>query len=312
MELFKHIVQQEIIENSFNKKLLREKLQEIVVNDYMAYVEDAMNCVNEYLAKDYYPSKNVRIEKLKEHDLEKLVISLIAGTMQCQVAYPFTAICGELAGAVKGFNQLDAVKTVGELLAVMCNSDAYDINRRSDDSFELVSRLEISEKVLHWIENTQYLPPMIVKPLEVKNNRDTGYLTVKDSLVLGKGNHHNGDICLDVINIANSVQLKLDTQFVGSYELEFNPSTKPKRKAVTPAGLRTAVENFSHYKKMTYRTMSMIAQTQNEFYLTHRVDKRGRLYSCGYAINTQGTAYNKACIEFCEEEIIDVPNEFKR
>ena len=52
MELFKHIVQQEIIENSFNKKLLREKLQEIVVNDYMAYVEDAMNCVNEYFAKD--------------------------------------------------------------------------------------------------------------------------------------------------------------------------------------------------------------------------------------------------------------------
>ena len=61
---------------------------------------------------------------------------------------------------------------------------------------------------------------------------------------------------------------------------------------------------------MTYRTMSMIAQTQNEFYLTNRVDKRGRLYSCGYAINTQGTAYNKACIEFCEEEFIDVPNEF--
>lgn len=312
MELFKHVIQQEIIENTFNKKLLREKLEHIVITEYPEYLDKALELVNEYVAKDYYPSKNARIEKLKEHDLEKLVISLIAGTMQCQVAYPFTAICGELAGAVKGFNQPDAVKTVGELLAVMCNSDAYDINRRSDDSFELVSRLEISEKVLHWIENTQYLPPMIVKPLEVKNNRDTGYLTVKDSLVLGKGNHHDGDICLDVINTANSVQLKLDTQFVSSYELEFNPSTKPKREAVTPMGLRTAVENFGLYKKMTYRTMSMIAQTQNEFYLTHRVDKRGRLYSCGYHLATQGTAYNKACIEFCEEEFIDVPNEFKR
>ena len=312
MELFKHIIQQEIIENSFNKKLLREKLQEIVVDEYTAYVNDAMELVNEYLAKDYYPSKNARIELLKKQDIEKLVLSLLAGTLQCQVAYPFTAICGELAGALKGFSKPDAVKTVGELLAVMCNSDAYDINRRSDDSFELVSRLEVPEKVLHWAENTQYLPPMIVQPLEVKNNRDTGYLTVKDSLVLGKGNHHNGDICLDVINVANSVQLKLDTQFVSSYELEFNPSTKPKRKAVTPMGLRTAVENFSLYKKMTYRTMSMIAQTNNEFYLTHRVDKRGRLYSCGYHLATQGTAYNKACIEFCEEVFIDVPNEFKR
>ncbi len=312
MELLKHVIQQEIIENSFNKKLLREKLEHIVITEYPEYLDKSLELINKYLVKDYYPSKNARIEKLKEHDLERLVICLIAGTMQCQVAHPFTAICGELAGTVKGFNQPDAVKTVGELLAVMCNSDAYDINRKSDDSFELVSRLKVPEKVLHWLENTQYLPPMIVKPLEVKNNRDTGYLTVKDSLVLGKGNHHNGDICLDAINIANSVQLKLDTQFVSSYELEFNPSTKPKRKAVTPAGLRTAVENFDLYKKMTYRTMSMIAQTQNEFYLTHRVDKRGRLYSCGFHINSQGTAYNKACIEFCEEEFIDVPNEFKR
>lgn len=311
METIKLVIQQEIIEQQFNKKLLRNKLQEIVVNDYMAYVNKAMECVSEYMSKTYYISKNARIEKLKELDIGELVISLIAGSLQYQEPYPFTAACGELAGALGWSDKPDAVKTVGELLVVVCNSDAYDINRCSDDSFEIVSRLALSEKLIHWCENTQYLPPMIVKPIEVKNNKDTGYLTTKDSLILGKGNFHNGNICLDAINIANSVQLKLDTDFVSKYELEFNPSTKPKRKAVTPMGLRKAVENFSHYKQMTYRTMALIAITNNQFYLTHRVDKRGRLYSCGYHINAQGTAYNKACIEFAIEEHIDVPLEYK-
>lgn len=312
METIKHVIQQENIENQFNKKLLRTKLQDIVVTNYMAYVNKAVECVSKYMSKTYYPSKDARIEKLKELDLEELVISLIAGSLQYQAPYPFTAACGELAGALGWSDKPDAVKTVGELLAVMCNSDAYDINRRSDDSFEIVSRLHLPEDVVHWVENTQYLPPMIVKPIEVKNNKDTGYLTTKDSLILGKGNFHNGNICLDAINTANSVQLKLDTDFVSKYELEFNASTKPKRKAVTPMGLRTAIDNFSHYKKMTYRTMALIAITNNKFYLTHRVDKRGRLYSCGYHINSQGTAYNKACIEFAIEEHIDVPVEFKR
>jgi hypothetical protein len=311
METLKQIVQQEIIENQFNKKLLRFKLKEIVIKEYKSFVEKAVEHVIIYMSKAYYPSKDARIEQLKKHDIEQLAISLIAGTLQYQAPYPFTAACGELAGLLGWSDKPDAVKTVGELLAVICNSDAYDINRKSDDTFEVVSRLYLSEELIRWVENTQYLPPMIVKPLEVKHNKDTGYLTVKDSLVLGKGNYHNGNICLDAINIANSVQLKLDTDFVSKYELEFNPRTKPKRKPVTEIGLRTAKDNFNHYKKMTYRTMLLIASAENKFYLTHRVDKRGRLYSCGYHINSQGTAYNKACIEFAIEEHIDVPKEFK-
>lgn len=311
MEQIKHVIQQEIIENQFNKKLLRVKLQTLVKEKYFNFVSKAVECVNNYMNQDYYASKNARIEKLKEHDIEELVLSLLAGVLQYQAPYPFTAACGELAGALGWSDKPDAMKTIGELLAVVCDTDFYDLNRRSDDSFEVVCNVQLDEELIMWSENTQYLPPMIVKPLEVKHNKDSGYLTVKDSLVLGKGNYHNGNICLDAINTANSVQLKLDTDFVSSYELEFNASTKPKRKAVTPMGLRTAIDNFSLYKKMTYRTMLLIASASNKFYLTHRVDKRGRLYSCGYHLNTQGTAYNKACIEFAIEEHIDVPDEFK-
>ena len=42
----------------------------------------------------------------------------------------------------------------------------------------------------------------------------------------------------------------------------------------------------------------------NEFHLTHKVDKRGRIYSCGFHINTQGNAYKKASIDLAKEEIV--------
>ena len=43
----------------------------------------------------------------------------------------------------------------------------------------------------------------------------------------------------------------------------------------------------------------------NRFYLTHKVDKRGRIYAQGYHITTQGTAFKKAMIELAEPEFIE-------
>jgi len=42
----------------------------------------------------------------------------------------------------------------------------------------------------------------------------------------------------------------------------------------------------------------------NEFYLTNKVDKRGRIYSQGYHINTQGTSFKKAMIDLAHEELV--------
>jgi DNA-directed RNA polymerase len=47
-----------------------------------------------------------------------------------------------------------------------------------------------------------------------------------------------------------------------------------------------------------------MVQCGNHFYLTHKVDKRGRIYACGYHINTQGTAFKKAQLELVNEEIV--------
>jgi len=38
--------------------------------------------------------------------------------------------------------------------------------------------------------------------------------------------------------------------------------------------------------------------------MTHRYDKRGRVYCMGYHVNYQGTPWNKAVIELADKEMI--------
>ena len=51
--------------------------------------------------------------------------------------------------------------------------------------------------------------------------------------------------------------------------------------------------------------MQAIATLGNEFWLTHKYDRRGRTYAVGYHINTQGTDYNKAVLELAKKEVIE-------
>ena len=41
-----------------------------------------------------------------------------------------------------------------------------------------------------------------------------------------------------------------------------------------------------------------------DIYLTHKYDKRGRVYCQGYYISYQGTDWNKAVIELSNKEIV--------
>ena len=104
------------------------------------------------------------------------------------------------------------------------------------------------------MEMIQYMPPMVVEPLPVNSNRDTGYLTLQDSLVLGgKHNHHEGDLCLDVLDIMNSVCLKIDTQFINSFV------EVPKKALET----KEAEENWLVFKKKSDEMYRLILRTGN-------------------------------------------------
>ena len=77
----------------------------------------------------------------------------------------------------------------------------------------------------------------------------------------------------------------------------------PKRK------IGESFEDFRKRRKQaevfyehSLKTMKMMMALGNEFWLTHKYDRRGRTYAVGYHINSQGTDYNKAVLELSKQE----------
>lgn len=297
MDTIKDIVAQEQIELHFGRKHVYQKIREYVVNqeDLQQKIKEGIYLVEGYMSKEYYLSKNARIEHLKTMNIPHIVHTLVE--MVCTILRPelFTSVSAQLAARLGFDDKADSLKTAGELLAVICNTNLYDIYKPNKyASLEFVPRIILPQYLIDSINNMEYLPPMVCEPVEITGNYQNGYLTFKDSMVLGKGNHHDGDLCLDVINTMNKVSLKLDTAFLSTVEEEptFALDTQEK------------IDQWANFKAQSYRMYMLMERHGNKFHLTHKVDKRGRIYAQGYHISTQGTAFKKAAIELSKEEYI--------
>ena len=97
------------------------------------------------------------------------------------------------------------------------------------------------------------------------------------------------------MNTMNKVALKLDTEFLCKVEEEptFDLDTQDK------------LDQWNKFKEQSYMMYSLLASQGNQFYLNHKVDKRGRIYSVGYHLNPQGAAFKKASLEFANAELVE-------
>jgi len=291
------IARQRAVEERFNRKHIDGYIrQELADNpESQEKIEHGVVLLTEWLSKDYYDSKNARLAQLKGLELRSLVEEIFVGIAYFQRPELFTSVTAQLAGRLGFDDKADAIKTMAEMLAVLCITDAFDIGKEHKmASLMLVSRLFLSDETKKFIEGSEYLPPMVCEPCELTSNYDSGYLTHRDSLILGSGNHHDGDICLDVLNTMNRVCLKLDLEFLSTVEEEptFDLDTPEKR------------DMWMDFKRKSYDMYLLMAKLGNQLYLTHKVDKRGRIYAQGYHLNTQGTAFKKAMLELHREEIV--------
>ena len=289
-------------------------------------VREGTERLRNWIQGDYYPSKNARLQQLTRLDLEALVFEIYVGIAYFSVPTLYTNVVGQMAGRLGWDEKRDAIATMGEILAILALTDVFDIFKEGRQaSLQLVSNILLSDQLMQDMENVQYLPPMLCEPKELKNNRESGYLTFNDSLMLGSGNHHEGDLCLDVLNRMNQVRLKLDTDFLCKIEEDPNSefTVEKIKEAAWERGedisdheamdrVEQQKENWKNFKQQSYEFYSLIAKCGNTFHLTHKVDKRGRIYSQGYHLNTQGTSFKKAMIEFAEQEIVEVPKAFRQ
>lgn len=299
MTEFERIEAQEAVERRYNRKHIDGYLREALDNspDMQAKIEQGIGLLETYRSTTYgYGSKNARVAQLQGLELRNLVTDVFVGVAYCLREELFTSVTSQLAGRLRFDDKVDAITTIAEMLAVLCQTDAFDILKSSRQaSLVVVSRMQLPAELIDFIENSQYLPPMLCEPKELLNNFTSGYLTHNDSLVLGSGNHHDGDLCLDVLNRMNRVELKLDLDFLKtvSEAPTFDVLTQDQR------------DQWKAYVEQGYRFYKLMADYGNRFYLTHKVDKRGRIYASGFHINTQGSAFKKASVELANEEVVE-------
>lgn len=166
-----------------------------------------------------------------------------------------------------------------------------------------VVKFTISDDVQAELDRFQFPLPMVVPPKLVKNNRDIGYITTKGSLIL-KNNHHDGDICLDHINRCNKTKLTINFKVAELVKNQWRNLDKAKSGETKEEFLKRK-KAFEKYDRTARDVMSTLMEHSQEFYLTHKYDKRGRTYCQGYHVSYQGAPWNKAVISFANKEIIE-------
>ena len=284
-------------EHSFSRKHIDGYiLDALQTGDMQRAISHGVSLLEEWQNQSYYTSKDKRLDQLGDLDLHELVTKIMQGIAYVQKPELFTSVSAQLAGRLQFSDKPEAIATMAEMLAVLCETDMFDIIKESRQaSLMIESRIPLSQELLQFIDNTTFQLPMVCSPEYVDHNRKSGYLSYNDSLILGSGNHHEGDLCLDVINLQNNIPLKLNIEFLKEQEM------LPNFKIVTPEQR----EQWEAFKHASHRIWLLIYNQGNKFYLTNKVDKRGRLYSVGYHIQTQGNQFQKAMIELADDEVVE-------
>jgi hypothetical protein len=144
---------------------------------------------------------------------------------------------------------------------------------------------------------------MVIRPKAVIDNRDTGYLLTRGSVILRK-NHHEDDVCLDHINRMNRVKFTINLDTATMIANRWRNLDRPKE-GETKQDFDKRVKAFEKYDRTAKDVIGLLTQHGNEFYLTHRYDKRGRTYCQGYHVSYQAAPWNKAVIELADKELVE-------
>lgn len=317
---------QKVIESFFNEKtLLKYVVEELKEEpEFHEDVQKATALVLEWINTDHFESKNARLECLKVLDIEQLVWEIVATvTMQCKTPMPLVNVASMCAHRLGMKDQGEAIQTMAELISIIGDVDFYLMEKANRfASWTVKTLIQLSDELEERAQNAQFLPPMIHKPRKLKNNRHSGYMTVRgDSLILGGyQNHHDKNISLDVLNTQNQNAYEIDTDFISSVEEvpsesireyfqeceeDYDELSREEKRM-----LQMEKENWEHYKYQCYLTYSLMIHHGNQFYFNHKVDKRGRIYTYGYHLNPQGNEFKKATLNFAKKESVSGVDDF--
>ena len=276
---------------------ISKDIQEYLLDKYTDEIDSLTTSLREYISQSYWDSKNKRLKSINK-DLTKVILNILTQTVLIASDYvPLLTICSSVSFSDDKYHD---IQTAADVLWLINQTDLILIDIVGDTRY-IKSNMQLSDELVNRLTNMCVLPPMLVKPRTLRHNKSSGYLTInsKDSLILGdKENYHDECISLDVLNTLNSQALTLDLDICYKFEKEFKSDHD-----VDSQEYRNQRKTYERAKEQ-FEFFKDVIQDKTIFF-THKVDKRGRIYSQGYQFHTQGSSYEKACINLKTKEFVE-------
>lgn len=299
-------LQQVVIEDRYARRNIRANVFAELNAAEVVDIRAMVTAVNTYLNKgDYYNSKQFRVDHVNNTiDTEDIIKELLVIMLSVNGEQTIQSVASKLGSLFMFDDVFDNIKTASEILAVCAIADDFiDIihaKNSSSGSIQVKSNYMFDTTMQQYISNTKYLPPMICCPQHLKTNRDSGYITQNDSVVLGNGNEMGQNQDLNTLNKVNSVKMSLDTYILDNFR-----ETSRFKKEAHGQQILLREESFERMVKASEVVYKELLEQGNLFYFCNKYDKRGRMYSQGYHVNIQSTEYKKALINLNKQVVIE-------
>lgn len=310
-----------MVEQAFSRKGIKK-----AVLDYMATVPECEVRINQGVellklwceSESSYESKQVRKDHISQMDLLELTTEMFVRIASLSSETTLNNLASQLAGVLGFADTRVGIQACAEVIAVLCDTNFFNLEKyHVNSSIYVKSNFALPDELIEYIERACYLPPLVIKPKTLTDNRSSGYLTVKgDSLILGGGhNHHNDPIALDVLNLMNGYELCLNEYILENvleeptHDLDVyeEKADKPMSEIEKQRAITQQKKNWARHLEQSAYFYNHILINNNKMYITNKFDKRGRVYTQGHHINPQGTSYKKAIVDLYNKEVVEVP-----
>lgn len=178
------------------------------------------------------------------------------------------------------------IDTCIEVLDHLIDQDYLDYT----ENHQVVTKLCLPKDEEEKLQKMMYPQPMLVPPLKLKRNTDSGYWYAARCCLILRSRYFAEDINLDHLNRVNQIPLQINKAVL------HNRLNKPKKDLPT-------VQDRTNWERFVTQQHDIALSYENDtFYLTHKYDKRGRVYCQGYHISYQSNDYTNALVEFAHGE----------
>ena len=313
------------LEEVFSKKSTRDFIFELLMADptTLHMIGDGIDLITAWAnSPSTYKAKEERKAAILCMDIQDIVEKLFIDVLLIKGTSTLASMSSQLGQTLGFADTREGITLAAELLAVMLPVQLYTIAPLyAKGQYHVIPMIELTPEERITAERGMYIPPSIDKPCKLKGNRDSGYKSLKgESLILGGGyKHHEGDICLDVLNLQNRIPLCINEEFLEAVPEERKKSLdeikqdlieKGKTKQEIHDALRQEDYNWYIHCSLSNMVYNILLDAGNKFYVCNKVDMRGRVYSQGHHVTPMGASYKKGTVDLYNKETVEVPNGF--